>query len=155
MKGDTSYKAEYGAGLVGQSYPWLYGALGTFDFVVETGKGASIFAPYEVDGIVRANLKGIRYMLRRAEGPGVTVQVTDAATGAPLEAVVWFPSIETEDLHRRTSQPQTGILHRLLRPGSYPVIVSKPGYETSVLPAVTPGEKGWTTIDVKLRKAGK
>jgi len=155
MKGDTNYKAEYGAGLVGQSYPWLYGALGTFDFVVETGKGASIVAPYEVGGIVRANLKGIRYMLRRAEGPGLAVHVTDAANGAPLEAVVWFPSIETEDLHRRTSHPQTGILHRLLRPGTYPVIVSKPGYETSVLPAVTPGEAGWTKVDVKLKKLGR
>jgi len=155
MQGDTSYKAEYGAGLVGQSYPWLYGTLGTFDFVVETGKGASIFAPYEVGGIVRANLKGIRYMLHRAEGPGLAVRVIDAASGAPLEAVVWFPSIETEELHRRTSHPQTGILHRLLKPGLYPMIVSKPGYETSVLPAVTPGEAGWTKVDVKLTKLSK
>jgi len=155
MKGDTTYKAEYGAGLVGQSYPWLYGALGTFDFVVETGKGASIFAPHEVGGIVRANLKGIRYMLRRAEGPGLSVRVTDAATGAPLEAVVWFPSIETEDLHRRTTHPQTGMLHRLLRPGSYPIIVSRPDYETTVLNAVTPGDTGWTKVDVKLKQPGK
>ena len=34
MKGDTCYKAEYGAGTVGQSYPWLYGRYGTFDFIV-------------------------------------------------------------------------------------------------------------------------
>jgi hypothetical protein len=155
MNGDTSYKAEYGAGLVGQSYPWLYGTLGTFDFVVETGKGASIFAPYEVGGIVRANLKGIRYMLHRAEGPGLAVRVSDATSGAPLEAAVWFPSIETEDLARRMSHPQTGILHRLLKPGSFPIIVSKPGYETSVLAAVTPGEAGWTKVDVKLKKLGK
>ena len=152
MQGDTSYKAEYGAGLVGQSYPWLYGTLGTFDFVVETGKGASIFPPYEVAGIVRANLKGIRHILRCAEGPGLAVRVTDATTGTPLEAAVWFPSIETEDLHRRMSHPQTGILHRLLRPGSYPMIVSKPGYETSVLANVMPGEAGWTQVDVKLKK---
>ncbi len=66
MKGDSTYKAEYGAGLVGQSYPWLYGALGTFDFVVETGKGASFMPPWEVAGIVKANLEGVRYILNKA-----------------------------------------------------------------------------------------
>jgi hypothetical protein len=59
MAGDTCYRAEYGAGLVGQTYTWLYGACGTLDFVIETGRGASFVPPYEVDGVVRANLRGI------------------------------------------------------------------------------------------------
>jgi len=39
MAGDTTYHAEYGAGLVGQSYSWLYGRYGDFAVIVETGKG--------------------------------------------------------------------------------------------------------------------
>lgn len=151
MRGDTSYKAEYGAGTVGQSYPWLYGRLGTLDFIVETGNGASIFPPHEVEGIVKANLKGIHYMLRRAEGPGLAVQVTDAKTGSPLEASVWFPAIETEDVDRRTSSPQTGMLHRILKPGAYTLHVSKPGYAPAVLSKVTVSDSGWTSIKVSLK----
>ncbi len=155
MRGDTSYKAEYGAGLVGQSYPWLYGRLGTCDFVVETGKGASIFPPHEVAGIVRANLKGIRYMLHRAEGPGLAVHVIDAKTGIPLEAAVWFPAIETEDVDRRTSHPETGMLYRLLKPGSYTLIVSRPGYGPVVLNNIAAGDTGWTPVEVRLEKSGR
>jgi len=155
MRGDTSYKAEYGAGLVGQSYSWLYGHLGTFDFVVETGKGASIVPPSEVEGIVRANLKGIRYLLHRAEGPGLAVDVRDAKVGTPLEARVWFPAIETEDVDRRTSHPQTGVLYRLLKPGSYALLVSAAGYTPAVLNNVSAGESGWTKIVVRLEKPDK
>jgi hypothetical protein len=150
MRGDTSYKAEYGAGLVGQSYPWLYGHLGTFDFVVETGKGASIFPPHEVEGIVRANLKGIRYILHRAEGPGLAVHVIEAGTGTPLEATVWFPAIETEEIARRTSHPKTGVLYRLLKPGQYTLIISRPGYVPAVLNNINAGASGWTEIVVRL-----
>jgi Zinc carboxypeptidase len=155
MRGDLSYKAEYGAGLVGQSYPWLYGRLGTFDFVVETGKGASVFPPREVEGIVRANLEGIHYMLHRAEGPGLAVHIADARTSAPLEAAVWFPAIETEDVARRTSNPETGVLHRLLKPGPYALIISRPGYVPTVLNDVKVGESGWTKIVVRLEKVDR
>jgi len=151
MRGDTSYKAEYGAGTVGQSYPWLYGRLGTMDFIVETGNGASIFPPHEVEGIVKANLKGIHYMLRRAEGPGLAVQVTDAKTGTPLEATVWFPAIETEDVDRRTSNPQTGMHHRILKPGAYSIHVSKPGFAPVVLNKVAVNDSGWTSLKVSLK----
>ncbi len=153
MAGDTCYRAEYGAGLVGQSYTWLYGAVGTFDFVVETGRGASFVPPYEVDGVVRANLQGVYWLLRRAEGPGLAVRVVDAVARTPLGAEVWFPAIETEDIQRRASDPHSGVLHRLLLPGKYDVIVSKPGFRTVVLSGVLVEPSGWTTRDVLLRKA--
>jgi hypothetical protein len=155
MKGDTCYRAEYGAGTVGQTYPWLYGALGTFDFVVETGKGASFVPPSEVAGVVRENLQGIYALLRRSEGPGLAVRVKDASTGKPLTAEVWFPAIETEDVHRRTSHPRSGILYRLLTAGSYDCIVSKEGYRPVVLKGIRVGESGWTEQDVKLGKRGE
>jgi hypothetical protein len=152
MRGDTCYKAEYGAGLVGQSYTWLYGTLGTFDFVVETGKGASFVPPHEVNGVVRANLQGIYTLLRRAEGPGLLVHVTDAVTRVPLSAEVWFPGIETEDVQRRTSHPRSGILHRLLMPGLYDIIISRPGYRPVVLEKILVGPSGWTVREVSLQK---
>ncbi len=152
MKGDTCYRAEYGAGLVGQSYTWLYGAMGTFDFVIETGSGASFVPPYEVGGVVKANLEGIHTLLRRAEGPGLAVRVKDAATGVPLSAEVFFPGIETEDVQRRTSSPRSGILYRLLLPGSYDVIVSKPGFRTAVLNRVPVDSTAWTMREVSLEK---
>jgi hypothetical protein len=152
MRSDSTYRAEYGAGLVGQSYTWLYGALGTFDFVVETGKGASIFPPYEVAGIVRENLNGVRFMLRQAEGPGLHVRVKDARTGAPLEAQVWFPAIETEEVHRRTTQPAFGSYRRLLLPGKYVCIISRHGYRTAVLDDIAIGEAGWIVREIALEK---
>jgi hypothetical protein len=150
MKGDTSYKAEYGSGMVGQSYPWLYGTLGTFDFVVETGWGA-IFPPARaVDRIVRANLAGVRTFLKLAEGPGIRVKARDSVTAKPLEASVWVPSIETSELQRRTTEPQSGVYYRLLLPGSYSIIVSAAGHEPAVLPEVKVRSEGWTEIGVSL-----
>ncbi|MEK9138448.1 MAG: M14 family zinc carboxypeptidase, partial [Bacteroidota bacterium] len=153
MKGDTCYKAEYGAGTVGQTYPWLYGTYGTFDFVVETGKGTHIFPDSEVAGIVRSNLEGARYLLNRGKGAGLTGHITDAKTGKPLEAIVWFPSIETEDVNRRTSEPRFGRYWRLLSPGKCTLIVIKDGYQTKVLKDVDVKDGEWTRVDVALEPA--
>lgn len=154
MDGDTTYKAEYGAGTVGQSYPWLYGRYGTFDFVVETGKGAHVFPADEVEGIVKSNLNGAHYLLNRGKGPGLTGHVTDAKTGKPLEAIVWSPSIETEDVDRRTSDLKFGRYWRLLLPGTYDVIVMKEGYRTAIFKDVNVAEEGWTILDVELEPVG-
>jgi hypothetical protein len=105
-----------------------------------------------VPGIIDANLNGIRTMLRRAEGPGVAIHVTDASTGVPLEATVWVPKIETEELRRRTANPATGTLYRFLPSAAHQVIVSLPGYVTQVLPAVAPPESGWKRVEVKLAR---
>ncbi len=150
MKGDSTYKVEYGAGTVGQTYPWLYGRVGTFDFVVETGLGAHIFPSNEVDGIVRSNLEGAWTILRRAGGPGLTGRITDSRNGKPLEAIVWLPGIDSEDIGRRIADPRFGRYRRLLDPGRYTVIVSRPGYDPSVVRNVEVGATGWTTLDVSL-----
>jgi hypothetical protein len=155
MAGDTCYKAEYGAGTVGQTYPWLYGVLGTFDFIIETGKGAAIFPEEEVAGIIRSNLAGAHWFLNRAKGPGLTGHITDARSGKPLSAVVWFPTIENEDVHRRTSEPQFGRYTRFLLPGKYYLIVSCEGYRTKVLKDIEVKKGEWTTLDVALEPGGE
>ena len=155
MKGDTCYKAEYGAGTVGQSYPWLYGRYGTFDFIVETGNGTAIFADSDCTGIMMANLDGAWYILNRGTGPGLTGHVTDAKTHKPLLATVWLPTIESEDVNRRTTEPRFGRFWRLLSPGKYYLVVMRDGYETKVLKDVEVKPGGWTTLDIALEPAPK
>jgi len=154
MNGDSTYRAEFGAGLVGQTYPWLYGTIGTFDFVVETGKGTMVFPPYEVGGIISSNLKGVRYMLGLVDGPGLIVRVKDAATGLPLEAEVRLPWIETAELRPRMTDPAYGELRRLLLPGTYECQVVRSGYRTGVLKDVRVGAAGWTEKTVDLVREG-
>ncbi len=150
MDGSGSYDIAYGAGLVGQSYPWLYGRYGTFDFIVETGLGAHIFPPDEVHDIVEANIPGAYYLLERAKGPGFNVSVTEAETGSPMEAVVWFPAIESEEVDRRTTNPRTGRYYRLLKPGTYYMIVQKEGYRTVVVPEAVVREGEWTPLTITM-----
>ena len=152
MDGEGTYDIAYGAGLVGQSYPWLYGRYGTFDFIVETGRGAHVFPGEEVRGIVEANIPGAFYLLDRGKGPGLTGRVTDAGTGEALDAIVWFPTIETEEVDRRTTKPATGRYHRLLAPGTYYMIVKREGYETKVIPDAEVYEGSWTELNIQLNK---
>ena len=148
MDGDTTYHAEYGAGTVGQSYPWLYGRYGTFDFIVETGRGSHVFPPKYEPVIVDANLKGVRYLLSRAEGPGMALQVVESGSNTAVEAEVWIPSIDTEDVDRRRTR-STGSHWRLLKPGAYTVHVSADGYNHRIV-EVTVGDVGWTAVTVEL-----
>jgi hypothetical protein len=120
------------------------------DFVIEVGKGASFFPAEEVPGIIAANLPGAHTALEWMNGPGLSLRVSDAATLKGLEARVWIPSIETEDVDRRTSHPATGRYWRLLASGSYTVVVSREGYDTVVLKDLKVGGEGWAMHEVKL-----
>jgi len=150
MDGKGTYAVAPG-GPSSQSYAWLYGRKGDFDFIIETGKGAHLFAPTEVPGLIAANLPGAQALLDRAAGPGLAVRVTDAASGRPLVAQVWLPRIENETVDRRATDPQFGCYWRLLRPGKYDLIISAAGHAPAVLPGieVKPGE--WTPLEVALK----
>lgn len=152
MAGTGTYATAPG-GPGSQSYAWLYGRKGVLDFIIETGKGAHLFPPEEVPGIIAANLGGVRALLARTAGPGLAVEVTDAATGRPLAAQVWLPRIENETVDRRSTEPEFGRLWRLLRPGKYDLIISCPGYEPAVRPGVEVKAGAWTPLAIKL--AGK
>jgi len=147
MDGSGPYDIAYGAGLVGQSYPWLYGRYGTFDFIVETGRGAHVFPENEVRNVVDANIPGALWLLDQGRGPGLSVKVTDAA-GNPVEAQVWLPQIETEEVDRRRTKPSTGRYYRPLKPGKYNVVISAPGYQTQTFRQFEVKEGGWTELEV-------
>jgi hypothetical protein len=154
MSGDGTYGFSPG-GASSQSFPWMYGRYGTFDFIVETGKGAHVFPPEEVPGIVAANLPGAYALLNHAAGPGLAFQVFDAETGKPLVAEIWLPKIESEMVDRRRSNSIFGRSFRLLNPGDYHVIVSREGYGTVVLPKVEVMDDGWTPLKIELQPVTK
>ncbi|MDB6127975.1 MAG: hypothetical protein JWM35_1871 [Verrucomicrobia bacterium] len=149
MEGSATYAVSPG-GPSSQSYVWLYGRKGDFDFIIETGKGTHLFAPEEVPTIIAENLNGVRALMARMAGPGLAVHVTDAKTGAPLVAQVWLPRIENETVDRRSTEAEFGRYWRLLKPGKYYLIVSAPGYETAVYPEVGVDAEGWTPLEIKL-----
>lgn len=149
MNGKGTYAVAPG-GPSSQSYPWLYGRRGDFDFIIETGKGAHLLPAVEVPGVIAANLEGVRAILAHAAGPGLAVRVTDAKSGKPLAVEVWLPDIENETVDRRHSDAQFGRLWRLLKPGKHRVIVSCEGYGTVVLREVLVGENLWTPLQVQL-----
>lgn len=152
LKGDTTYQAFYGAGTVGQTYPWFYGVLGTLDFIVETGYAWHIFPKDKLEKIVKSNLPGAFYLLDQMEAPGLTGWVHDAKTGEPLVAEVWLPDIDTKDIRIRTSNATYGRFFRLLQPGKYRLIIRKDGYETRVLKGVEVPETGWKELKISLKK---
>ena len=151
MDGRGTYATSAG-GAASQSYAWLYGRKGVFDFIIETGKGTHLFAPEEVPGIIAANLEGVKAFMARARGPGLAVHVTDAVGGRPLVAQVWLPRIENNMVDRRVTEGTFGHYWRLLRPGHYELIISCPGYETAVLHDVTVAAGDWTPLTVRLHR---
>lgn len=152
LKGDTTYAAAYGAGTVGQTYPWLYGMVGTFDFVVETGIDRHIFPPDMLENVVQSNLQGAFFMLNQMEAPGITGHVNDAKSGQPLAAEIWLPDIDTQEIQIRTSDATFGRFFRRLEPGKYRIIVRKPGYQPVILKNIAVGENGWTELKISLKK---
>lgn len=150
MDGEGTYAVSPG-GPSSQSYPWFYGRRGVLDMIIETGKGSHLFPPEDVPGIIAENLKGITAFIAHADGPGLSVRVTDAVTGEPLHAQVWLPRIDNESVDRRFSDAQFGRARRLLDPGEYYLVVSCEGYETEVYPALEVGVEGWTVLEIKLQ----
>lgn len=149
LEGPGTYAISPG-GASSQSYPWFYGRHGTIDLIIETGKGAHLFPPDVAAEIVAANQQGITALLAHARGPGLAVQVTDAATGRPLVAEVWLPAIENETVDRRKTDARFGRRWRLLDPGQYDVIISAPGHRTFVGRGLAVGAEGWTPLAVRL-----
>lgn len=154
MNGSGSYAIAPG-GPSSQSYPWFYGRRGVIDMIIETGRGSHVFPPEVVPGIITENLKGAARLIDHAYGPGLSVKVTDAETGDPLQAQVWLPRVDNESIDRRHSDELFGRARRLLDPGKYYLVVSLEGYETVVMPEVSVDEEGWTYLEIPMRSKRK
>lgn len=132
-----------------QSPIWMYGTLGTLEFLIETG--TSFFPPGDkIKSIVEANLEGLFYLLDRLNGSGINGRVLDFITRHPIEAEVSILEIDKfEYIQPRTNKPKTGRFVRLLRPGQYTLLVTSPDYHYRLLPFTISGEMIFREISLK------
>ncbi|MCX7974946.1 MAG: M14 family zinc carboxypeptidase [Candidatus Aminicenantes bacterium] len=111
-----------------QSPIWMYGALGTLEFLIETG--TSFIPPgYKIKPIIEANLEGLFYLLDRLKESGIRGKILDLITRQPLEAEISVLEIDNfQYIQPRTNDPLTGSFIRLLRPGKYTLLVGAANY---------------------------
>ncbi|MEO0108287.1 MAG: M14 family zinc carboxypeptidase, partial [candidate division WOR-3 bacterium] len=116
---------------------WLYYALGTFAYTIEISQGYQ--PPGEmIDSICQRVSQGAYYLLERTRGSGITGHIRDSATGLPLRAEVRvLEATSTPDtVQPRMSDSVFGRFWHPLRPGTYSVLVSCPGYTERLLTGV-------------------
>jgi len=119
-------------GRVGQSSIWMYGELGTMDYIIETGE--SYFAASEdIPRIAQENVRGALFLMERSLNSGVTGHVRDRLTGTPIAAEIHVNGCEASYVKCRHSDAVHGRFDRLLFPGRYTVEIRAPGYKTEIL----------------------
>lgn len=146
--GSASYGAEFFYGY-GQSYNWMYWELGVQAYLVETGTEFFPTGATRIDGIVGNNLNGIRTLLNRVHGAGISGHVFDATNNEPLVAEVII-SGEPQINQPRMSEPLFGRFSRLTLPGSYTVTARLAGYHDTVLENIIVNEGVPTPVDIPL-----
>lgn len=129
-----------------QSPIWMYGHLGTLEFLIETG--TSFIPPgYKIKPIVEANLEGLFYLLERLNSSGIRGKILDLVKRQPLEADISVLEIDNfQYIKPRTSHPLTGHFMRLLRPGTYTIIVVADNYEPRYIPLTIGSEMIYQAI---------
>ncbi len=128
---------------------WIYGNTGILTFVMEISNQCW-WSGAAVDTIAARVARGSVYLLDRTlGGPGITGFVTDASTGAPLQAEVQLAQMHAPEVGPRLTEARFGQYHRLTRAGSYTVQVSCRGY-ISQTQGVTVGATGWISADFAL-----
>lgn len=122
----------------GETNAWFYGANGTYAFEIEANAFAQGFLPSYAqwrDSTVTRNRPAWEYLLDRLDGPGVSGHVTDACTGAPLEASVALDEVTFVNGETgRTSEPVHGRCQWLTGGGNFHVRAGKSGYTEQVWP---------------------
>lgn len=137
QSGWESYDYGHNGAMAGMSANWLYGKLGTFDFMVEVLPYPFFIPPgHLVDSVYLSNKPGALYVLERVHGSSITGITTDSATTLPLKAVVRIQEIVehiTPPMNERTSDPTHGRYRWLVTPGTYTLEVSQEGYYTEII----------------------
>jgi hypothetical protein len=146
--GTSSYDAEFFYGS-GQSYWWMHAEHGTQAYLIETATEFFPTGAARIASIVENNLNGIRTLLNRVHGAGISGHVFEAGTSKPLVAEVAI-SGEPQINNPRMSEPVHGRFSRLLLPGNYTVTASLEGYHDAVIEDVVVQEGAPSWVDIPL-----
>jgi hypothetical protein len=148
------YNVQQSSTAHGSSKDWVYGAIGGCSFTVET---ANEFIPSgtEMLQVVQENLIGGVWLATRARGASIQGTVTDAVTGAPVEATIHIPEIHdvygNGELFDMLTEASTGYYCRIM-PNAQQTItleVSADDYESTSVQATTGGATA-TVLDIQL-----
>ncbi len=132
------HAAPYGSRVDGTGRDQQYHESGAIAFVTEINSySEGGFHPNYAtwrQPTVEGHRPGWRYLLERMGGPAVGGNVTDAVSGAPLEADIALDEMLLPDGKRLSSRADTGRFHVIVVPGDYTLRVSRAGYEDAVVP---------------------
>ncbi len=143
---------DYSAGALdgtNMSPVWLYGALGMYDFLIETSQS---FIPPAESIIIETekNFRGLKYLLNRSFYSGITGRVLDSLTLQPLEATIEVIGLTGDSIVPRTSDSLFGRFYRLLQNRTYEMRFSKPGYTAKTISNIPVVSDSLTYIEVLL-----
>ncbi|MBN2053467.1 carboxypeptidase regulatory-like domain-containing protein, partial [bacterium] len=127
----------------GDTNDWSYGCRGDIDWTIETPGYTSGAIQQDWDN----NRDAILYIADQA-GYGMQGVVTDATTGAPLEAVVTILQAPWPVY----TDPAAGDYHRVLAAGTYDVMVWANGYSTGYGYDIDVPDQGTVTFDIALNR---
>jgi hypothetical protein len=151
LSGGGSYNVLPLNGRVGQSSIWMYGELGTIDFIIETGE-EYFAAPEDIPRIVKENVRGALFLMERALCGGVTGHVRDRQTGKPIAAEIHVNGCDAAYVKCRRADAARGRFDRLLFPGNYTLEIRAPGYQTETITGVQIHGDRMTVLEIAMMK---
>jgi hypothetical protein len=130
----------------GEHQQWQFARLGAYAFLIETHQE---FQPSYASALSEAATvwPGILAVLERPLS--VSGHVTDAVTGAPLDATIELPGVAFSNGETNSSGGAFGSYHMFLPEGTYDVRFSRSGY-ASVVTRVSVVGTSATVVDVAL-----
>ena len=143
----------------GNAHDWIYANTGCIQYLVEVGTENMQSSDVQViEETIEKNIMSALHLLKRTAGTNIqngperyqiTGLITDAVTGAPLQAEVWIDELNGPMLKPRYSD-EFGRYRRLLIEGTYNINFKLFGYENQVHTFV-PSSSQITQYDVLMQ----
>ena len=134
--GQGTYLHAYGGSRNGKAHDWFYTATGCIQYLIECGTSNLQPDSLLIEETVERLLPGMIYLMDRSigyysEATQITGTVTDG--GTPLEDA----EVKIIELSSTVQEPRLtdefGRFRRIVEPGTYSLVVSKPGYYSDTL----------------------
>ncbi|MFO7659892.1 MAG: M14 family zinc carboxypeptidase [Candidatus Cloacimonadaceae bacterium] len=157
--GSGPYVALAAEGRKGGTNDWLYQKLGTIALVIECGTNNLQPDSLLMVNTVQRCTNGVKWLLNRAlpvssavpSSSMLTGTITDAVTGAFLEAEVIVEQRHAPWFAARKSDPLTGRYWRPVSNGTYTLRYRKQGYADLVLTDKTVNNGSWTIVNAAMQ----